>query len=94
MAAVSPSVSDSDSPGGVTARAVALAGRGDRAPGRGFAARGFRAGRGDGRGTLEFHDRCGKRAGAMVVKIDRRVVFVGRGDSAGTVLRLGYTVAY
>lgn len=61
--------------------------------GRCLAAHGFRAGRGNGLGTLELHDRRGECPAAMLIKIDRRVVFVGRGDGARAVLRLGYAVA-
>ena len=69
-----------------------LADRGGGTAGRCLAAHGFRARRGDGLGTLELHNRCGERPAAVLIKVDGRVVFIGRGDGAGTVLGLGYTV--
>jgi len=74
-------------------RLLGPAERGCGAAGRGLAAGGFRSRRGGGRRTLELHDRRRERAGAVVIEVDRRVVFVGGSDSAGTILRLGNAVA-
>ena len=77
----------------VKRRRLGPAERRGRAPRRGLAASGLRSGRSEGGRTFEFHERCREGPGPMVIKIDRRMKFVGGGDGADSILRLGYAVA-